>query len=169
MTRLIPFLATARQGRLHFWLIPGSPLFLGRAFMHRTVSRSASAVSCLLLLLLCGCTRKWDEAGTTHYSFELWVAIVSLLGCMASIPAGWLLRAISERLGYGILIAGVAGLVLLAPSLFTDHVTLNDEGFTLRTGLWMAPTLHDVKFRELSAIELTSKTCLLYTSDAADE
>jgi hypothetical protein len=126
--------------------------------MSHSLARPAAAVLCLSLLFFCGCTRRWEEAGTTHYAFETWAPISITLGCIASIPAGWLLRKRTERFGYMLLILGTIGLFILTPGMFLEHVTLNDQGFTTRVGFWFSPTVHNLKFSDIRSIALTSKT-----------
>jgi hypothetical protein len=125
--------------------------------MHRILSRLSAVALFVSPVLLCGCTRKWDEGGTTHYAFELWVGLLLLVGSLAAIIGGWAMRIATARFGYGMVFTGAIGLLFIAPGMFLDRVTLSNEGFTLRTGFWMYPTRHDVKFSEVSAIAVTSK------------
>jgi hypothetical protein len=56
------------------------------------------------------------------------------------------------------MIVSLVALVFIAPSMyFGDRVTVSKEGFTIRTGFWWKPTIRDVRFADLSKIELVPR------------
>jgi hypothetical protein len=59
-----------------------------------------------------------------------------------------------SNLGWVLIIGGPLALAILVPAFFLDRVTVNPERFRLVTGFWFAPTVHDVRFDDLSAIEV---------------
>jgi hypothetical protein len=122
--------------------------------MQRRVLRVAFAA--ILLAGLSGCVEETVN-GTNHiYTHELWGTVSILLSGLAAIPAGWFLREKSNRLGWGLIIAGPIAVIFIAPSLFQERATVDDSGFTLRSGIW-GMTVYDVKFAELQQIRITSE------------
>ena len=55
------------------------------------------------------------------------------------------------------MILGPLACLVLAPGMFLDKVTVNPERFTLHTGFWFAPTLHEVRFADLSRVDLIAE------------
>jgi hypothetical protein len=123
--------------------------------MNRSPSR-LNWLGCLALLFLCGCTRQWQDGATTHFAFQIWLGLAVVAFGVVAIPIGFYARG--GRGGWILLLGGLLSLVLVAPGLFIDHVEVSDDGFKLRTGFWLMPTVHDVKFSEVQSITLTSET-----------
>jgi hypothetical protein len=115
---------------------------------------------CLVAALggMAGCTVEKVEGNVTTFTFAPWVPALVFLGGVGAIPAGWLLRRWSPRWGWTLLILGPVGLVIVAPGLLLDHVTVDDRHFSLRTGFWFAPTVHEVHFSNLTRIEIVGET-----------
>jgi hypothetical protein len=49
-------------------------------------------------------------------------------------------------------------LLLIAPSLYSDRVVIDDEHFEARYGFWFAPSVHDVRFDDLRAVQHATVT-----------
>lgn len=116
-------------------------------------------VFAMLLLLvgsLAGCIDEKVSEGSVKYTFSWWVPVVTFVGGLVLLPAGWALR--KTRFGWMMLVAGPLLLVVFGPGTVTDHVTVNDDQFTLHTGFWFSPTHFDVRFDDIQRIELTSET-----------
>jgi hypothetical protein len=107
--------------------------------------------------LIPGCTTEKVDGDTTVFSFVLWVPLIVLLAGVIAFFAGVLMRRNSARWGWGLMIFGPILCLLLAPGLFLDKATVNQDRFTLRTGFWFAPTIHDVRFADLSGIDLIAE------------
>ncbi|MES2794184.1 MAG: hypothetical protein V4719_31515 [Planctomycetota bacterium] len=123
--------------------------------MQRRVLRIAFAA--ILLAGLSGCVQE-TVTGTNHiYTYELWVPLSTLLAGIVAIPAGWFLREKSSRFGWGLLIFGPIAAIFFAPSLFRERATVDDSGFTLRSGIWGMTAVHEVKFAELQKVRITSE------------
>jgi hypothetical protein len=111
----------------------------------------------LTLLVFSGCVSQATDGSTIVFAFQWWVPLAGILITVAATVAGWFVKNVSERWGYGLLIMGPIMLVIMAPGLFLDRVTIDDEHFTLRTGFWFYPTVRDVRFSDVQRIELTSQ------------
>jgi hypothetical protein len=104
--------------------------------------------------LLCGCVDESVQGETTVWTFAWWVPLAALVLAGAGGAIGWRVRKQWRRVGYGLLIGAGLTIPFLAPMLMRDRVTVDAERFTLRTGFWFYPTRHDVRFDDLSRIEL---------------
>jgi hypothetical protein len=107
--------------------------------------------------VLSGCVNQTAEAGQTTWKFAWWLPTVVLLGGLIAAPVGWLWRS-KNNYGWVLLIGGPLAAAVFAPGLMADRVTVDDEHFTLRTGFWFAPTRHDIRFADVSRIDITSET-----------
>ena len=117
--------------------------------------RSSTWLMVLLPLLICGCTRKWEDAGVRHYDYTWSAAFISLMVAAALIPFGWLIRHDWERVGWTMMAFGAAGL-FFTPDLFLSHVDVSDDGFVYRCGSIFVDS-GDVKFNNCQQITLTTK------------
>jgi hypothetical protein len=112
-----------------------------------------AAVACLIS----GCTKESQDGDTTIFTYAAWVPGVVLGGGILGTVVGVLIRKSIERLGWALIIGGPVATFLFAPGLYADKVTISNERFTMRTGFWFAPTVHEVQLGEVSHIELTSE------------
>ena len=101
-----------------------------------------------------GCVDEADSGGAKIITFSVWIPWLFLFGTVSAIIAGWFLRKLSVRYGYGMLLIGVALFVVVSPGIFQDRVLVDDKHFTLQTGFWFSPTHHSVSFSELSKIDI---------------
>ena len=76
---------------------------------------------------------------------------------MVAIPLGLSLRRISGRLGWMALVMGPLAVVLFAPSLLRDRVSLGENGFQVRTGLWGLTSVHEVDFARVQRVRIVSE------------
>jgi hypothetical protein len=109
------------------------------------------------LCALSGCVREVERSGEHVFRYELWVPLTALLGGMVAAPAGWALRRRSARLGWGLLILGPIAVFGVAPSLLCDRVSVDAEGFHVRTGIWGVTAVHDVKYDDVGTIRITAE------------
>lgn len=110
-----------------------------------------------MLCIINGCTVESQSGDTTIYSFALWLPGIVLLGSVTAFFAGLAIRRESPYWGWLLIVVSAVACVLFAPNLFLDKATVNKDRFTLRTGFWFAPTVHDVRFADLSQIELVGE------------
>ena len=104
----------------------------------------------LLLVFVTGCvTEKIDGDGTHVFKYELWVPVLAVVGGALLTAVGIPLLKLLRKLGVGCILTGIIAAVLVAPSLFTGNVTVNEHGFKVGAGM----KKHAVKFEELSALE----------------
>ena len=113
-----------------------------------------------LLTIICvisGCTTETHEDDTTSFTFAPWVPVLVLLPGGAAFLVGILMRRKFALWGWVIMGLSAIACGVLAPALVFDKVTVNKDRFTLNTGFWFAPTLHDVTFADLSKIEVIAE------------
>lgn len=111
----------------------------------------------LLIIVCSGCVRESTEGAETVFQYELWLPVIVLLAGVVASPAGWMLRKRSARLGWILMIGGPVAALLFAPSLYRDRVTVSDEGFHVRTGIWGLTAVHDVRFSQVRSITITAE------------
>jgi hypothetical protein len=75
-----------------------------------------------------------------------------LLVSVLAFPVGLLLRKRSGRAGGGLMVLSPLLLVLLFPAMLLDKVKVDANHFETHYGFWMAPSKHDIRFDDLSAI-----------------
>lgn len=109
----------------------------------------------ILLLPLCGCVDEAIDGSTQTFTYEWWVPLTVLFGGLVAAPAGWFLRNLSARIGWGLLIAGPIAAIFFAPSLFRDRVVVDDSRFSVRTGIWGFTAVHEVKYDDLKQVRIT--------------
>lgn len=108
-------------------------------------------------LLTAGCVTESRDGDTTVVAFAPWVGLLAILGGLAAVPVGLLARRWKPFLGWALVVLGPVGLVVLAPGLFLDRVTVSPEKFTLWTGFWFSPTVHEVRYDGLSEVAITAE------------
>lgn len=111
-----------------------------------------------LVLCAAGCVSQSDEGGRQVFQYELWVPLVTVLGGLLAIPVGLVLRGRVARLGWGLLIAGPLLTLVFAPSLFRERVSVGQEGFEVRSGIWGLTATHAIAFADVQEIRITSET-----------
>jgi len=104
-----------------------------------------------------GCVRESSDGETLTVSYQLWVPVSVLLGGLVAAPIGWILHKKSIRFGRSLLILGPLAAVFFAPSLFRDRAVLDDESFSLRTGIWGMTAVHEIEFDELNQVTITEE------------
>jgi hypothetical protein len=104
---------------------------------------------------LTGCYRKVSENGGLVFSFEPWVAgLVAVLG-VAAVPVGIVLFVRGQRFwGVCLAILGPLAAVVVAPGMYLDRVVVNQDGFYSRHGFWWNPTVHQIRYGDLSQVQL---------------
>lgn len=121
--------------------------------MHST-PRRASMVALMALLLggVAGCYDRSANGDQSVYSFALWIGILVVLGGLIFMPAGWFLRRLSERFGWGLMIFSPILLIFVGPAMFSDKVVVDNDHFEARYGFWFAPSVHNIRFSDLQEI-----------------
>lgn len=119
--------------------------------------KAACAGSLLVLLLLTGCVRETIDGPNGTFTMEWWVTALTALGALLAIALAVVFRSSGWRI-YILGIAGGVALVGMVPSLALDRVTVNQDGFSMNTGIWFMPNRHTIAFQDLAAIDITSKT-----------
>ena len=117
-------------------------------------------LSILFACVLCatnGCVKETLDGDTSVFAFEWWVPWTVLFGGIVGFVAAVLIRNWASRWGWGLMIVAPLIMAFIVPGLFIDHVSVNDQRFTLHTGFWFMPTVHEVPFAELSQIDLTQE------------
>ena len=102
-------------------------------------------------LLMAGCVSKSASGDGVSIHFSWWVPIVILGGAVAAVPIGFLLRNLSSRLGWGLMIGGVICAVI-APSFFFESVFVSDKGFDVHSGIFGMTANQKVEFGSLKSI-----------------
>jgi hypothetical protein len=110
-----------------------------------------------LAMWTAGCTVEQTQGDTTIFTYAAWTPYATFAAGVVGFLVGVQIRPRWGRFGWMLIILGPLACLFLAPSFFLDRITVNPQGFTLRTGFWFSPTVHDVKFRDLARIELATE------------
>jgi hypothetical protein len=121
-------------------------------------SRTPRILLLSLLAITCtGCVRESTNGGSRIFQYALWVPGLILLGGLAAAAIGWTLRQKSGRFGWGFLIAGPVAALVFAPSMFLDRVTVDEAGFSRRSGLYGMTSVQDVKYSNVTEMRLITE------------
>jgi len=104
-----------------------------------------------------GCVHESSDGPTRTFTYELWVPASVLIGGLAAAPAGWFLRKSSARFGWGLLFVAPIAAIFFAPSLFLDRAVVDDNTFSLRTGIWGLTAVHEVRFDDLKTVRIIAE------------
>ncbi len=108
----------------------------------------------LLALGLAGCVSRTQDGDATLFRFEAWVPVSAGVGAVVGTAAGVLLRRGVPRLGWPLLLLGPLALVCLVPGLAMDNVRVTPKDFRLEVGFWFSRNIHEVKFENVSAMQI---------------
>lgn len=122
-----------------------------------TRARLVLTFMALVAMTTSGCVHESDSGSTHFVKYEWWVSVsVFLLGVVAG-PAGWLLRKSSERFGWALLILCPLAALGLAPSLFMESATLDENTYKVRSGIWGMTASHDIELSKLKQVTRTTE------------
>ncbi len=114
------------------------------------VQRHAILVAALMLCFLAGCYEHVSRGNESIYRFEWWLGPAIIAGGILAVPVSWFLR--KWKWGFVLLVMGPILLVIVAPSLYSDRVLIDDDRFEARYGFWFSPTIQQVRFADLREI-----------------
>ncbi len=114
------------------------------------------ALVSLATLAFTGCTTERVDGDTTIYTFAWWLPLLVLAGGLLAFVVGLLM--LGNRFSWVLIIGGPLASLFFAPSLWSDKVTIDKEHFTQRTGAWFMPKFQDVRFADLTSIDLISES-----------
>lgn len=121
--------------------------------MLRRLALALTGVCCLAAV---GCIEKAAGADGTVYSFQTWIPALLVVAGVAGVPGGILLfRRKSRFWGVVLVVVGPVIASVVAPGMFLDKVVVGEDGFTSRHGFWWNPSIHTVRYDDLSQVRLT--------------
>ncbi len=109
-----------------------------------------------ITLSAAGCTDTRTDGGTTTITFAWWVPVLAGLGGVLAVAVGLLVRR-RTWWGWALVVGGPVVAVVVGPGLALDQVVVGPDTFTLRTGFWFDPTIHEVQFADLRAVTATAE------------
>lgn len=108
-------------------------------------------------LLLAGCVTRSDSDAGASFHYEWWLPLSVLVAGVAFVPIGLGLRKQSERLGWGLIIAGPLAVLMFAPSLFLERTLVSDQGFEVRSGIWGMTANQKVDFNAVRSLRIAEE------------
>jgi hypothetical protein len=120
------------------------------------VKRPAVLITAILLCFLAGCYEHETSGNESIYRFAWWLGPVILVSGILTTLIGWCFRR--RKWGLAALIVGPLYVLLMTPAMYNDYVLIDDDHFEQRSGLWMSPTVHNVRFDELQEIRYVVDT-----------
>jgi hypothetical protein len=110
------------------------------------------------ILLLAGCHERTVQGDTATYSFATWVVVTvfaaSVVALVVAIGTG---AARKWKPTIFLAIGSLAGFLLFGPSMATDRIRLSDHTLELETGIWFAPTKHNIDFDQVKTMTLVTR------------
>jgi hypothetical protein len=109
----------------------------------------------LCCIAIAGCYDKVSENGGLTFSFQRWVPLLVVVGGLVALPVGIVLFVRKQRFwGVCLAVAGPLAAGVIAPGLYLDKVVVNQDGFYSRHGFWWDPTIHQIRYDELTQIQV---------------
>ncbi len=118
------------------------------------VPRLAASLVLPALLFFSGCYERVEKGDQPVYHFAWWMGPAIIAGAIAALPAGWFLRSVNKRMGYGLLFLGPFLLVAVVPAMYSNRVVVDDQHFECSYGMWFSPTVHSIRFDSLREIHI---------------
>jgi hypothetical protein len=125
---------------------------VSRYTQFRSLNLRAAVVAALMLCVFSGCYEHISRGNESIYRFAWWVGPAVIGGGILAVPIGWLVRKRIPRWGFALMGMGPFLIILIAPAMYRDHVLIDDEHFEASYGVWFQPTVHLVRFDDLSEI-----------------
>lgn len=120
-------------------------------------SRSYRAALLAGLLLFSGCVKKEVQGDLMVWTYEMWVSIAVILGGLAVAGGAFLFRKAGGG-AWVVLIVALLAVFVMGPMAFVDRLEIDQQHLSARWGFWFAPTLHDIRFDNVSRIDYTKET-----------
>lgn len=111
---------------------------------------------CCFIFLLSGCTNTETITGGIRVTFQLWIGIAAIVGGLLVATFGWFIRANNFR-GWAICVSALIATVVIGPNTLFDHVTVTEEKFSTRGGLWFWPKIHEFEFEDIRSLGVTEE------------
>jgi hypothetical protein len=108
-----------------------------------------------VVLLQTGCVHEAVNGSAKTYTYQLYVPILLFFGGIAAAVGGFFLR--QNRFGWVMMIGGPIAAIGFAPSMFMERITVDDQHFTVRGGIWGMTNVHDIRFAELQMVNITKE------------
>lgn len=109
----------------------------------------------LILITASGCVRESQSGTARTFKYQLWLPLSVLVGGIVAGPVGWFLRR--QRYGWAMLVLGPLATLFFAPTLFLERVTLDDNTYTVRSGIWGMTASHQVDLSKLKYVAITTE------------
>jgi len=107
-------------------------------------------------VLLAGCHRKVSGENGLEFSFQPWVPLLAILaGIAVTIVGISVFRRNKPIRGLLLIVGAPLAVVVFVPGLWLDRVIVNNDGFYSRHGFWFSPVAHEIKYDELSLVQVT--------------
>lgn len=106
-----------------------------------------------LILFTSGCVDEASDGSTMTFTYELWVPLSILFGCLLAVAVGWQIRESLERYGWALIIAGPILAMFFVPYVLRARAVVSDTSFSLRGAAWTI----DVEYGDLQLIRITSE------------
>jgi hypothetical protein len=109
-----------------------------------------------LIATAAGCTREETQGDLKIWTYESWVGVVAILAGIA-VTVGALALRKSGFGAYVVAFFAIAFTVGFAPFGFVDYIKLDKEHVSTRWGFWFTPTIHEIRFDDVSRVDHTKE------------
>jgi hypothetical protein len=114
--------------------------------------RIAVVLAALALCFLPGCYEHEVRGNESSYHWVWWLGPAVTGAGILGVAIAWFLRKRSPVGAMFLVIMALVLFLIVAPSMYTDRVVVDSDHFEATYGFWFSPSVHKVRFNELSEI-----------------
>lgn len=121
------------------------------------LTRLQGLFTALCCFLMAGCVAKSASEGGVSVHYGRWFPIAILVAGILVIPIGIVVRRISTRIGWLLIVAGPIAALAFAPSLLLERAFVDDQGFEVHSGIWGMTATEKVAFNAVKSFRITQE------------
>lgn len=111
-----------------------------------------------LVFLAAGCVSQSTSGDVTNTYYSWWMPILVIVLGVVAVPIGLATRRAIPRLGWTLLIGGPLAVVLIAPQMLFERVSVDGAGVNVRSGIWGMTANLSVRFDGIRQIRIVEES-----------
>lgn len=106
--------------------------------------------------LLAACTDRREADGAVTVSIATWIQAVVAAACIVALLVWWSVPKVNWRARAFLMMGFLVGSGIVVPSIMLERVVISSSGLSVRTGMWFAPAVVEVKFADVVRMSVPS-------------